>query len=213
MKKEVLLRRGVRQGDSISPKLFTAALEYIFRKIDWKDNGLNINGRKLTHLRFADDIILISHNTEELQEMLDQMNYHCSQYGLKINTKKTKVIVNTSATTNTPITLDSSQLESVEEYIYLGQTIRADKNMDNEISRRIRNSWIAFSKYKEVLNGPSPLWIKREIFNSVILPTMTYGCETWAVTKKQTKRLEVAQRAMERRFLNITIMDKRRNTY
>uniref|UniRef100_A0A914WPE5 Reverse transcriptase domain-containing protein n=1 Tax=Plectus sambesii TaxID=2011161 RepID=A0A914WPE5_9BILA len=39
---------GVRQGDTISPKLFTACLEDVFRQMEIT-GGLNINGQKLTH--------------------------------------------------------------------------------------------------------------------------------------------------------------------
>ncbi|KAA5648680.1 hypothetical protein F3G58_33390, partial [Pseudomonas aeruginosa] len=45
------IERGVRQGDPISPKLFTAVLENIFRNINWEKNGININGENLNHLR------------------------------------------------------------------------------------------------------------------------------------------------------------------
>ena len=37
------IRRGVRQGDTISPKLFTAALESIFR-LSWETRGMKIDG-------------------------------------------------------------------------------------------------------------------------------------------------------------------------
>ena len=46
---KVPIRRGVRQGDTISPKLFTAVLEGIFKNLNWEDKGININGRRLTH--------------------------------------------------------------------------------------------------------------------------------------------------------------------
>ncbi|CAG9565547.1 unnamed protein product [Danaus chrysippus] len=42
--KPIPLQRGVRQGDVISPKLFTAALEDVFKALDWKGLGINING-------------------------------------------------------------------------------------------------------------------------------------------------------------------------
>ncbi|GFO20732.1 endonuclease-reverse transcriptase [Plakobranchus ocellatus] len=48
------IHRGVRQGDPISPKLFTAAIEMISRKADL-EHGLNVDGETLTNLRFADD--------------------------------------------------------------------------------------------------------------------------------------------------------------
>nr|XP_032514272.1 uncharacterized protein LOC116767872 [Danaus plexippus plexippus] len=39
------LRRGVRQGDVISPKLFTNALEDVFKTLDCAGQGINVNGR------------------------------------------------------------------------------------------------------------------------------------------------------------------------
>ena len=59
-----LLKRGVRQGDVISPKLFTAALENVFKVLDWNGLGININGEYITHLRFADDIVVIGETKE-----------------------------------------------------------------------------------------------------------------------------------------------------
>ena len=55
-------------------KLFTACLEGIFRMISWESNGINIDGEHLTHLRFADAIILISNNLEHLQEIFNDLN-------------------------------------------------------------------------------------------------------------------------------------------
>ena len=46
--------------------------------------------------------------------------------------------------------------------------------------------------------------------DTVILPAMTYGAETWTLTKHREK-LAVAQRSMERLLLNITKRDKIRN--
>ena len=37
---------------------------------------------------------------------------------------------------------------------------------------------------------------------------MTYGCETWTLTKTVVHKLQVAQRAMERKILGIKITDK-----
>ncbi|KAK6732146.1 hypothetical protein RB195_016494 [Necator americanus] len=42
------VKRGVRQGDTISPKIFTATLENAMRKLEWDDMGVKIDGRQLT---------------------------------------------------------------------------------------------------------------------------------------------------------------------
>ncbi|KAK6763031.1 hypothetical protein RB195_023653 [Necator americanus] len=53
------VKREVRQGDTISPKIFTATIENAMRKLEWDDMGVKVDGRQLHHLRFADDIVLI----------------------------------------------------------------------------------------------------------------------------------------------------------
>ena len=44
--------------------------------------------------------------------------------------------------------------------------------------------------------------------DTVILPAMTCGAETWALTKHQEKKIAVIKRSMERLLLNITKRDK-----
>ena len=40
-----------------------------------------------------------------------------------------------------------------------------------------------------------------------ILPTMTYGCQTWSLNKQMTNKLRTAQRAMERKMLDLKLKD------
>ncbi|EYB88155.1 hypothetical protein Y032_0252g247 [Ancylostoma ceylanicum] len=85
--------RGVRQGDTISPKLFTATLEHVLRKMEWNDYGVSVNGNQLTNLRFADDVVLIAKSAQELQAMMTDLDKHSLDYGLKISDSKTKIIL------------------------------------------------------------------------------------------------------------------------
>ena len=55
---DVNIKRGVRQGSVLSALLFNAVFEDVFRQLNWDGIGFNINGRKLTHLRYADDVVL-----------------------------------------------------------------------------------------------------------------------------------------------------------
>ena len=54
--------------------------------------------------------------------------------------------------------------------------------------------------------------IKKKVFNEYVLPVMTYGSETWALTTAQMDALAVAQSKMERIMLSITLRDQRHNT-
>lgn len=54
-------------------KLFTLALEGIFKNINWQYKGVITDGVRVNHLRFTDDIILISTSSEELKTMLIEL--------------------------------------------------------------------------------------------------------------------------------------------
>uniref|UniRef100_A0A1I7YUV7 Reverse transcriptase domain-containing protein n=1 Tax=Steinernema glaseri TaxID=37863 RepID=A0A1I7YUV7_9BILA len=62
-----------------------AVLEQVFRELDWDSRGININGRHLSNLRFADDIAVIAKSKNELQQMIDELNEASLRCGLKIN--------------------------------------------------------------------------------------------------------------------------------
>ncbi|XP_062532937.1 uncharacterized protein LOC134201708 [Bombyx mori] len=62
--------------------------------LEWDDYGININGVLLNHLRFADDLILISENPETLQKMIEQLVCESEKVGLSLNTNKTKLMTN-----------------------------------------------------------------------------------------------------------------------
>ncbi|EPB67915.1 hypothetical protein ANCCEY_12993 [Ancylostoma ceylanicum] len=49
--------RGVRQGDTVSLKLFTATLEDVTRRLEWDNMGVRVDNRLLHNLCFADDIV------------------------------------------------------------------------------------------------------------------------------------------------------------
>ena len=120
---KIKLQRGVKQGDNISPKLFTACLQdVIINKLNWEDKGINIDGEHLSHLIFADDIILVANSPEELESMLTDIHLASKPVGLSMNLSKTKVMLNENATTST-VAVDANTIEKVDRYVYLGKTV------------------------------------------------------------------------------------------
>ena len=174
---KIKIARGVRQGDTISPKLFTASLESIFRKMNWEGKGIRVDGEYLSNLRFADDILGSSEKPPELQTMLTDLNTENKKVGLKMNKTKTNVMFNSTAQKE-PIEIDGEQLEEVDEYIYLGQLIKLSKDHDSEIKRRIKIGWKTFGANSDVLKSKFPMCLKRKVYNACVIPAMTYACET-----------------------------------
>ncbi|XP_072037641.1 uncharacterized protein [Amphiura filiformis] len=104
----------------MSPKLFVATLEEIFKRLNWVDKGINVNGKKLNHLMFADDIVIISGDAAELEEMLTDLSNESRKVGLKMNMSKTKVMFNMYAD-NKEIKIENETLEHVSK-IHLPRT-------------------------------------------------------------------------------------------
>ena len=114
----------------------------------------------------------------------------------------------------TPIYINNIQIENVESYIYLGQrySIR-DKNQDKQIQRRITTEWTAFTRHRDIFKGNIGTCLKRQIYNSCVLPAMKYGAETWALTTQAKNKLAAAQTKMERSMLNITYWIRKTNIW
>ena len=206
--KTIPIRRGVRQGDTMSPKLFIAAIQHMFQNINWDDKGIIINGKRLHHLKYADDIVIIANSLEELQTMLNELKLRSEEIGLKLNKEKTKILTNQEDSRD--IIIDNQTIEHVHEYVYLGQTIRCGKSSQAaEINRRIRSAWCAFGIQSKILKDQRiPLRLRKLVFNQCVLPALTYAAQTWTLTNKLMDKISKVQRAMERIMLNIKLIDK-----
>uniref|UniRef100_A0A803QSN5 Reverse transcriptase domain-containing protein n=1 Tax=Cannabis sativa TaxID=3483 RepID=A0A803QSN5_CANSA len=91
--------RGLRQGDPLSPSLYIMAAEALSRLLIRKENEgglkrfkLSRNGTPITHLMFADDIILFGEATiREARSFLHCLTDYCNSSGQKINFLKSSV--------------------------------------------------------------------------------------------------------------------------
>ena len=67
---EIPILKSVKQADQISPKLFTVTIQEVFKNAQLEEKGINIDGEKLSNLRFADDVAL---TTEDVRDMVHQL--------------------------------------------------------------------------------------------------------------------------------------------
>ncbi len=155
---------------------------------------------------------MLSNSWEDLEKMISDLHRESLKVGLKMNMKKTKILYNKHLT-GRQIMIGSEALELVEEYTYLGQMVSANPAHEKEIRRRIRMGWSAFGKQNLVMNSNLPLSMKRKVYNHSILLVLTYGLETWRLTKELGRKLRSAQRGMERRMLSIAWRDRKRASW
>ena len=116
---KIRIKRGVKHGDTISPKLFTATLESILRRLNWENKDVKIDGEFLNNFRFADDIFLCTETTQALQQLLQDLSDESRRMGIKMNVAKTQV--NMMGLDNAQINVNNMLIVNLEGFAYLGQ--------------------------------------------------------------------------------------------
>ena len=142
---------GVKQGCLLSPILFSLAIDWIMHRVtDGKHTGLQWTLTKtLEDLDYADDLDLLSNSHQDIQAKSDLLVTTASKIGLKVNTKKTKLLRINSGN-NTPVIINGKQIEEVEEFSYLGSMITSDADIGKEINTRINKATQAFAMLKTI---------------------------------------------------------------
>ncbi|KAK6762812.1 hypothetical protein RB195_023497 [Necator americanus] len=87
----------------------TQYIKNAMRKLEWDDMGVKADGRQLHHLRFADDIVLITPSISQAERMLTEFDETCGCIGLQLNLKKTMFMRN-GWVSDAPFTLNVANI-------------------------------------------------------------------------------------------------------
>ena len=130
------VKKGVRQGRVLSPYSFNILAEMVTREtLDGFQGGLQIGGRMITNLCYADDIILLATSETELQELVDRLDRVSHKCDLLISVDKTKVMV--SDVIACRILIQNELLEQVDTFRYLRSLITEDGECTTEFRTRL----------------------------------------------------------------------------
>ena len=82
------------QGCRLSPCLFNLYAEYIVRNagLEEAQAGIEIAGRNINNLRYADDTTPMPESKEQLKSLLMEVKEESEKVGLKLNIQKTKIM-------------------------------------------------------------------------------------------------------------------------
>ena len=133
-----------------SSQQFNEALQEVFENLNWQKHEIEIEGKFLNELRFADDVILISQMKEDLKKMMENLFDTCKKSGLTANTERTKIMCNASETF---FSVDGTNIEKVEESKHLGSILSFNDRENKEIQARtaaaLRSFWPLWTFFLE----------------------------------------------------------------
>ena len=86
--------------------------------------GIWCRERKITVLKYADDLVLLANTTEGLQSGQDALHSYCITNKLTVSTNKSKIMCFANKVPNHPqyLRYNEEEIEWVNEFKYLGVT-------------------------------------------------------------------------------------------
>jgi hypothetical protein len=89
----------------------------------------------------------------------------------------------------------------VSQFIYLGTTVTNQNLVQEEIKRRLNSGNACYHLVQKLLSSRLlSKNLKIRIYNTIVLPVVLYGRETWSVTLREEHRLRVFENRVLRRI-------------
>ena len=209
---------GVRQGENLSPLLFTIYLNDFESTLNQKYSGLTeINSLSrmfqtdelelfinMYVLLYADDTLVMAESPEELQLAMHEVSNYCTQWDLRVNKRKTKVVIFSRGKVKTKYNFKMGDLEIETDfaYCYLGVVFNFNGKFTNNINERIKQARKAmFSLNAKAARLQLAPDIQIDLFDKIVLPICRYDCEVWGYA--DIKSLEIFYRKFLKRVLGL----------
>ena len=126
--------------------------------LDEAKGGIEIAGRNINNLRYADDTTFMAEREEKLKSLLMKVKEESKKVGLKLNIQKTKIMA------SGPVTswqIDGETMETVTYFIFVGSKITADGDCSHEIKRHLFLGRKAMTNLDRVLKSRDITLLKK----------------------------------------------------
>ena len=136
--------------------------------------------------------------------------------GLKVSRAKTEHLQTTEDTD--PVRMkrymdtEMVNLPTVQSFKQLGSTIDRGGGSSKDMDNRVTMAWSKWRELSGVISDKKiPTKLKLLIYQTVIRPTLLYGCETWPMSVKYETRRATTEMRMVRWAMGVSLLEHRRN--
>ena len=100
-------------------------------------------------------------------------------------------------------------METVTGFIFLGSKVTADGDCSHEIKRHLLLRRKAMTNLDRVLKSRDiTSQTKVRIIKAMVFPVLMYGCESWAIKKADSQRIDAFELWCWRRLLRVPLVCK-----
>ena len=187
-------------------------MDEAFKELE--EEGVEISRNlKIRHVCYADDIVILAENEEDLNRYLNKFLNIGKNYSIEINKKKTKSMLVTSKGNKTiKIKTEDDRIEQVTKFQYLGLLLDENFNHETDIRCNIARAKESFRKCKELLSSDLNLDAKKRPLQSMVWSIFRYGSECISLTKTLKKKITSFELWCYRRILKNRWTDTVPNT-
>jgi hypothetical protein len=210
---EFSLSQGVRQGSVLSPHLYNIYTEDLLEEMDKNvKSGTSLYGHFTGITMYADDIILMSSTLSGLREMLKTCVRISTSKCLNFNSDKTEFCISNNNGLDNIISMNGYTIRPKDGFKHLGFFWNSKKDLltmeDNNISTRIGKLWsVVQALVKGGIRFCHPSTI-RQVYQSLVVPTLTYGLELCTLSNTLLNRLDMESRKALKTLFNVSAYSK-----
>ena len=192
--RKITIKDNIRQGGVLSVIEYAILMDEITKEIQGRERGIKMeNGETLANLLWMNDVALIHEETKQLQEIIETTNHVALTNHIELGAAKCKV-VKIGPGKKSQITLNEKILEEVTAYKYLGDMTNNKADLEDQI-KALKGKIHASTQ--EILTETgnkefkgmkmAAIW---ELVETVIIPIITYGSESWEPKKKERTQIK-----------------------
>ena len=146
----------------------------------WLPGYIHLQDKTLNHLFYADDLLSVCEYPTGLQRCLDSLQNDCGDWRLAVNFTKTKVIIFSKKAIEKHLHYfyyEPNSVEIVDSYKYLGIIFHFSGKFKASVSNLADKVFALKAKLPCNNNLSATSWLK--LYNSMVVPILTYGSEVW----------------------------------
>jgi hypothetical protein len=149
---------------------------------------------------FADDVVLVDESQAGVNRKLELWRQTLESKGFRLSRTKTKYMrcdFGGAAQEEGDVSLEGQVVPKKDICRYLGSMLQRDRDIDADVSHRIKAGWIKWRQASGILcDKRVPQKLKGKFYRTAIRPAMLYRAECWPTKIRHVQQLSVVEMRM-----------------